>query len=327
MEEVFRTGDTDARREVLQSLEAWEAAEAVPLLLRGLEDSSEDIQSAAIHGLGAHRALEAVSRLNTMLTTLPIWSQLHRPLVEALERLGHPSSVETLASVVQDVALGSTRGLAIQALARIGTPEATAILESLWPEADKDIEEELRKVLGGGRRLQSIRASRQRAKMAGNLSGVLSRFEELIRQARPEVAASLRAGANTAELRYLSKALFGGRPVPTELKAWFRWHDGQAQGASLSWDPVSSERLLTIRESVAKCELWRNVDPKRWDDEWVPLVELDEGFFRVAIVGEKGRCGMGHFEYDGLSVNRTHSTLTDWVRELSDAWEERLEKP
>lgn len=94
----------------------------------------------------------------------------------------------------------------------------------------------------------------------------LSALDALIAAKLPAVAVTLRPPASAKHLAKLAR-LFGGA-LPDDVRAWFRWHDGQAGSASLI--PSTNWRALSIDGVIAAAKVVAH-------DEGIPLFENGSG--------------------------------------------------
>ena len=110
------------------------------------------------------------------------------------------------------------------------------------------------------------------------------------RQEAP-IAGLLRPPATDADLQLVRHET--GSLVPTELRAWWGWHDGQERGRHLA-DSVGpgGYRLLSVAESVAEYHANRSIhrapfdpndpsDNAYWHESWLPF--LVQGPQRVYV--------------------------------------------
>lgn len=119
-------------------------------LLAALTDEDEEIQDAAVHGLGFTGGAKAARAVLDLAAALdPDRDQERRELaVESLAQMGlTPALKEALTSGVQAMAL-----VAVSALARIGGPEVSEILMDAFWSLDRDVQREIVQALirGGG---------------------------------------------------------------------------------------------------------------------------------------------------------------------------------
>jgi HEAT repeat protein len=111
--------------------------EAKPVIEAALEDPAERVRAAAIRALGARGDIDAWPAVEARLRDDDEWPAVTNAAIELAERLCISSSVDALAGVLERVERPTpwepnvaSAGLAIRALAAIGTPDARAVLET-----------------------------------------------------------------------------------------------------------------------------------------------------------------------------------------------------
>lgn len=132
-------------------------------------------------------------------------------------------------------------------------------------------------------KLTSVAKSRSRArtsrpKSRASLARQLSRLDGLFAEKRPRVAQSLRRPAAARTRDRLAKH-FGGK-LPSDIAAWFAWHDGQDGGDSLAAD--GNWRAMSVADIIGALADLLEGDPEReqpWRATWVPLFANGAGDF------------------------------------------------
>jgi cell wall assembly regulator SMI1 len=108
------------------------------------------------------------------------------------------------------------------------------------------------------------------------IGDVLQRLDVWLARHRLRYLAGLNPPATAAELAALSAKL--ARPVPDDLQALLRWHNGQGQefiGAfEQSWLLMSCQSIVANRELL-------NLDAAAtgWRTTWIPFLDDDAGDF------------------------------------------------
>jgi HEAT repeat protein len=125
---ALRSNDDDVAMYAATALGESHDPSAVPHLIRMVQHSDLNVAQAAIDALGKLRAQSAASVIETMLEADP-W--LRFAAAHALGEIGHPGSVHALMRGASDPAIAE---LAIDALGKIGTVPAVAVLADLLVE-------------------------------------------------------------------------------------------------------------------------------------------------------------------------------------------------
>jgi hypothetical protein len=98
---------------------------------------------------------------------------------------------------------------------------------------------------------------------------LLTRFEQWLRVNAPPLARGLRPGASVELLAWADASL--PRPLPSEVRLLFAWHDGSEGGLFFNSDLLSLADAVRDRAlflEVSRREGWA---PARWRESWLPL--------------------------------------------------------
>ena len=125
---ALRSSDDDVAMYAATALGEARDPSAVPHLIRLVQHPDLNVAQAAIDALGKLRAQSAAAVIETMLEADP-W--LRFAAAHALGEIGHPGSVHALMRGANDPAIAE---LAVEALGKIGTVPAAAVLADLLAE-------------------------------------------------------------------------------------------------------------------------------------------------------------------------------------------------
>ena len=98
----------------------------------------------------------------------------------------------------------------------------------------------------------------------------------------PSLLQGLLPAATQAELDELAQAL--GQPVPAELAAWLRWHNGQSEDLIGAF--VESFNLMSTKAIIKA--LSERKKEAGWGAAWVPILDDFQGDLMVLDTGRKG---------------------------------------
>ncbi len=162
---------------------------------------------------------------------------------------------------------------------------------------------------------------------AGELAERLSRIDTLLKDADPDAFASLKPGASDAALKPLSDACFGGKKLPADLLAFFRWHDGQSKVESLSQDnnrtPMSAAEALAAWQYLSdpKAEITRS-----FAKTWLPIFTNGAGdYLTYESAGKNPGALIGYWHTDE-DRDVEYRSLTVWAIELEDSLAAEVKK-
>jgi predicted DNA-binding WGR domain protein len=192
-------------------------------------------------------------------------------------------------------------------------------------ELAKLVKEKLDKGYRGDNAEDATRTVRERPAAAPEdpLAQALARIDRLL----PEGSeAKLRPGVNDAALEKLSATIFGGKPVPSELATWFRWHDGQQNHRSL----YGNRMLMKLELTLSTWEFFATTkipEVQPWKKSWLPLLENGAGDYLVYETKgpEKGSLiGYWHTDKDRKVE---YKSLLEFVGCVGDALDPDTEPP
>lgn len=151
-----------------------------------------------------------------------------------------------------------------------------------------------------------------------SLGALLGRLDPLVAS---HSDAKLRAPAKAADLAKLSKTFFGGAPLPADLDAWFRWHDGQ-QEASGTVSPDDNRTLLSIDGALDAWQFLSDPEeeiPQPWKKSWLPLFANGAGDYVVfETEGKKAGALIGYWHTD-TDRDVEHASLGAWATTVEKA--------
>jgi cell wall assembly regulator SMI1 len=102
---------------------------------------------------------------------------------------------------------------------------------------------------------------------AAGVTEVLARLDDWLKQHRKRYHNGLMPGASDRELARLATAL--RRPVPDELAAWLRWHNGQSE--ELIGTFVESFNLMSVADIIET--LKDRKGQEGWDPAFIPILD------------------------------------------------------
>jgi cell wall assembly regulator SMI1 len=114
------------------------------------------------------------------------------------------------------------------------------------------------------------------------VAGLLARLDAWLKKNRRRYHKGLLPGATDKALADVGKQL--GRPLPEELTAWLRWHDGQNE--DLIGCFVESFHLMSAAEIAEAINEYRG--QKGWDPAFVPLLDDHQDDYVVVDVSKPG---------------------------------------
>src|SRR5262245_31112603 len=132
-----------------------------------------------------------------------------------------------------------------------------------------------------------------------------------------EVSESLLPGASDEALQQLSRTGLQGRPLPADLAALLRWHNGQEWNAELS--PKNNRRLLTVVEIIQEWSFFNDssndyLEPR--SPSWVPILTNDSGD-SVVYETDGPRSGvLIAYWHDDPDRPLEYASLRDWAATL-----------
>src|SRR5437870_5083314 len=132
----------------------------------------------------------------------------------------------------------------------------------------------------------------------GGLAAKLARIDELLKTVNAEAAKSLAKPATAAKLAKLAKVV----PVPDDVLALFRWHDGQKKQVNLH--PEDNRCLLSVDDAL---DAWKFLgDPEEeicqpWSKTWLPLLGNGAGDYVCVETAKKGAGTLVTYYHDNKS--------------------------
>jgi cell wall assembly regulator SMI1 len=150
----------------------------------------------------------------------------------------------------------------------------------------------------------------------------LARIDALLEKANPYALDAMKQGASAAALAKLAKTVFGGTSLPGEVAAFFRWHDGQSEVASLH--PGDNRTPLSVAEAI---EAWTFLgDPQEevqqpWSTTWLPLFTNGAGDYLCVETAGEGAGKLVSYWHTDAERTPDVPTLEAWA----DATIARLE--
>jgi cell wall assembly regulator SMI1 len=105
------------------------------------------------------------------------------------------------------------------------------------------------------------------AEQVEDVPALLKRLDAWMKKNRKRYHKGLLAGANERQLDELAKAL--GKPVPEELAAWLRWHNGQDEDMIGAF--IESFNVMSADE-IADAVKERKGTPG-WDPAFIPILD------------------------------------------------------
>ena len=120
-----------------------------------------------------------------------------------------------------------------------------------------------------GKAVEALRAASPRgfAAMGEEMPALLKRLDAWLKKNRKRYYKGLLAGADDRQLSELAKAL--GKPVPDDLAAWLRWHNGQDEDMIGAF--VESFNLMSADE-IAETVKERKGTPG-WNPSFIPILD------------------------------------------------------
>lgn len=158
---------------------------------------------------------------------------------------------------------------------------------------------------------------------AQNMSALLARLDNWLKQQRPHYLKGLNSGATSAQLEALAAEL--GRTPPEDLRSLLAWHNGQSNdffGAfEGSWKLMSTEQ---IAEAVKLLRLTRGeagaARGVAWETDWIPFLDDDAGHYVFVASDRPGAPVLeGGFGYETAHV--VAPSLVAWMHEYVRALE------
>jgi cell wall assembly regulator SMI1 len=120
-----------------------------------------------------------------------------------------------------------------------------------------------------GKAVEALReaSAKGAAGQGEDVPALLKRLDAWLKKNRKRYHKALLAGADERQLGDLSKAL--GKPVPDDLAAWLRWHNGQDEDVIGAF--VESFNLMSADE-IAAAVKERKGTPG-WDPAFIPILD------------------------------------------------------
>lgn len=149
------------------------------------------------------------------------------------------------------------------------------------------------------------------------MQALLDQIEEALLAHYPEVADSLLSPATEAELQALQQACLQGQELPEELRALYRWHNGQSGYGSFNQN--DNRRWLPIAEVIAAWQFLN--DPKADlllppEPEWLPLLYNGAGDYVMLAVGGADDGRLITYWHDDERRDDIYFSLEDWLEEV-----------
>ena len=120
---------------------------------------------------------------------------------------------------------------------------------------------------------------------AHDLSTLLARLDQWLKQHRHRYHQALLPGASPADIEALQNAL--GMGVPEELRTWLSWHNGQSSDfvghLEQDWDLMSTGRIRDARG-----ELEAEKAAGGWQPAWIPFLADDQDNYLVLDTSQPG---------------------------------------
>jgi cell wall assembly regulator SMI1 len=151
------------------------------------------------------------------------------------------------------------------------------------------------------------------------VTALLDRLGQWLTQHRPRYAASLRKPATPEELEALQTAL--GQPLPEELRAFFRWHNGQNDQfvgyIENHWSLMDLGQVETTwKELTGTPE-----GERRWQPAWIPFLEDDRGNYVFLDTTQPGAPVRQFWERNSEEPRTVAPSLTAWLEDFVGAVE------
>lgn len=148
-------------------------------------------------------------------------------------------------------------------------------------------------------------------KHADGLPTLLARLDAWLKAHRPDFFATLKKGAAEAELKKLAKEL--GRPVPEDLAAWLRWHDGQDEDVPAAL--VGAFTLIDHEELAGEYRDRTAGMDGPWEDGWLPFLDDFNGSLICLDTTRPGHPVIEVWRGRDSAIDAAPS-LEAWVRSL-----------
>jgi cell wall assembly regulator SMI1 len=143
-----------------------------------------------------------------------------------------------------------------------------------------------------------------------DLARLLAALEPLVTAKRPDLCASLAPPADAGTLRSLEETLSSSHSLPTELRHWFGWHDGQRTDVSFSEEDVYF--LHSVESALATWRLLAD-GAHRYKKTWLPLFQNGAGDHRAYDLETGSIIGFFHDDEDRPIE---WDSLTQWAKAM-----------
>jgi cell wall assembly regulator SMI1 len=151
-----------------------------------------------------------------------------------------------------------------------------------------------------------------------SLVEALRHLEDVVARAKPPLRKSLRKPASSASLKALADAVFGGGPLPEDLRTWFSWHDGQTGCEGLS--PEGAWTLMSVKDAI---QTWRFLNHPKEDigirpkPTWLPLVYNGAGDHVMYETASKSRGVLFRYWHDDEGGSVVAKNLAEWAKQTA----------
>jgi cell wall assembly regulator SMI1 len=169
-------------------------------------------------------------------------------------------------------------------------------------------------------------------RMSTRMHDTLERLERWLREHQPVFLGAMRFGSTDYQLDELQVAL--GRPLPEEVRAFYRWRGGIEENESV-WEecpfwgrPMTPAEVRRVYEKCCERGKRRRAGrPGWWHPDWVPIFDAGAGRFICvdtagAWTGDRGQIVWFDKETDDRII--LAAGLGDFLRALVVGWEQGL---
>ena len=154
------------------------------------------------------------------------------------------------------------------------------------------------------------------------LEAVLHELENVLRAVVPDLADTLQPGLTDEQIDALSEPLFPFR-LPLDLRAMYRWHDGQVPHAPGPHRPVFHEAgFLPLAAAIESYEGWSRAHP-RWNPLWFPAFGWRDGLLVILRRDSRDLAGgLWGFAGEAPDMSTAYDSVLSLTRTAIAAWRE-----
>lgn len=142
----------------------------------------------------------------------------------------------------------------------------------------------------------------------------LQELEQLIKQKNPGLFEALEPGVPDIYLEAAFGPIYDN--LPEDLKALWRWHNGQSPQYSGSFLNTSEAKLLSADDSAEIIETLEDstevgvISTSNWNPDWVPFMQDSNGNC-ICVSTDSGE--VFYFDRNETATGKKFASVKDWL--------------